>query len=588
MSKMQNNQLDGESKVYRKQVLFWRAILIFMFLIVIASIYVICIYTPPLVISENTTRITSPLTEDGQIDFLKYLEEKYYPPEIATDDNGFRIFVRKFNFPQDEELREYLCKKLGLDINISPTMKFPEPFITPADPHDPLATRSIGIPWKINEYPDHPEIADWVASSDKALDEIAELIRKPIFFIPYIPIKNTKPIDYIYYQRQMNAEHAFYDLVIIYRQRANYRITQGNIAGAIDDIITIYRIGRIATQRGSSFLFQLGYDNLTEFANDIPFNANPKYPVSKEDCQRLLDAINQLPLRRTIDDDLEFSRITFLSQVQATFRNGWENSLTSSPPFVFSNAAKNPWCNQNSVYYFANRAFDRAANQIKKNLYDDSSDLSDYNSQIQSPLNKLQLKLTPQGRGKIVAMTLMDIFNLDMTFSVYSNKFALNSADCLLNLKRLSLALLMYKGEHGEYPQLDWVEKIKPYLGEDFEKSLHCPACKNQTTGKTNYALILYDKLPTNQNAIQLIELDDPVTFDQAVIKVEDILAELKGVSGGVGRISKLHSEYFLHNARFSGSVRQTIPSPLSGHLQKLIKLLELKNGNEADNNYDY
>ena len=51
---------------------------------------------PALVISEETTRITGPLTAEGQIDFFKALEQKMSPPELATDDNGFRIFVRTF------------------------------------------------------------------------------------------------------------------------------------------------------------------------------------------------------------------------------------------------------------------------------------------------------------------------------------------------------------------------------------------------------------------------------------------------------------------------------------------------------------
>ena len=49
-----------------------------------------------MVISKETTRITAPLTADGYIDFLKALEEHSYPPELATDDNGFRVFVRLF------------------------------------------------------------------------------------------------------------------------------------------------------------------------------------------------------------------------------------------------------------------------------------------------------------------------------------------------------------------------------------------------------------------------------------------------------------------------------------------------------------
>ena len=51
---------------------------------------------PPLVISEETTYLTGPLTNDGLIDYFKALEERFTPPELATDENGYRIFLRQF------------------------------------------------------------------------------------------------------------------------------------------------------------------------------------------------------------------------------------------------------------------------------------------------------------------------------------------------------------------------------------------------------------------------------------------------------------------------------------------------------------
>jgi len=65
---------------------------------------------PALVISEETTRITGPLTADGQINFFKALEQWASPPELATDDNGFRVFVRLFgsdSVTRDDEFSDY-------------------------------------------------------------------------------------------------------------------------------------------------------------------------------------------------------------------------------------------------------------------------------------------------------------------------------------------------------------------------------------------------------------------------------------------------------------------------------------------------
>ena len=106
-----------------------------LFLFAAPFLWIFCIYAPPLIISKETTRITGPLTADGQIEFFKALEERTYPPEFATDDNGYRIFVRQFGdlwdgkpsannrSPEKQEfyrLQKY--EKLDLDPNFQPTL----------------------------------------------------------------------------------------------------------------------------------------------------------------------------------------------------------------------------------------------------------------------------------------------------------------------------------------------------------------------------------------------------------------------------------------------------------------------------------
>jgi len=70
------------------------------------------------VIADEPTRITGPLTVGGYIDHFRALEEKFYPPELATDDNGFRIFVRTFGDVGELAGQEFYwlqkCKKTDL------------------------------------------------------------------------------------------------------------------------------------------------------------------------------------------------------------------------------------------------------------------------------------------------------------------------------------------------------------------------------------------------------------------------------------------------------------------------------------------
>jgi hypothetical protein len=157
------NPID-EAEPKKRRISFSCFVLLLAALLIPSSIYIMCIYAPPLRISEETTRITGPLTPDGQIDFFRYLEETNYPPELATDDNGFRIFVRTFGDvceKSNDFYKEQKYKKLGLDVNIPPTMVFsPEPheilkeyFTKQEDKVTEEQTRLTEKPWTLEELP---------------------------------------------------------------------------------------------------------------------------------------------------------------------------------------------------------------------------------------------------------------------------------------------------------------------------------------------------------------------------------------------------------------------------------------------------
>jgi hypothetical protein len=87
----------------------------------------------------------------------------------------------------------------------------------------------------------------------------------------------------------------------------------------------------------------------------------------------------------------------------------------------------------------------------------------------------------------------------------------------------------MYKSDHGEFPKSDWIEKIKPYWGDGIEKYLCCPACSNCENGRTSYVLVLYDELPADNNDIfLLLELQESVLYEQAVMTVEEVLCDIE------------------------------------------------------------
>ncbi len=71
--------------------------------------------TPRLRISRETTYITQPLTSDGtRVDYFAALEQEVYPPEMKTDDNGYRLIVRALGAaPDGREENETSWRRRG-------------------------------------------------------------------------------------------------------------------------------------------------------------------------------------------------------------------------------------------------------------------------------------------------------------------------------------------------------------------------------------------------------------------------------------------------------------------------------------------
>ncbi|MDR2761497.1 MAG: hypothetical protein LBB88_02715 [Planctomycetaceae bacterium] len=517
----QSQNFDDNLKQRKRQIFYFRLVLIFVLLMSLTLIYIICFYSPPFVISPATTRITSPLTPDGQVDFFRYAEEKYNnDPRIKTDDNGFRIFVRTFgnvfdSARADSYYTEQKYEKLGLDFNIPPTTSMPmsPTTITSKNYSDKILSRA----WMPEEFPDTPELSDWIKSVDETLDLITEMIRKPIFVCPLIsvskPSKNNPVNLWSLYSSELNDCR---EISRLYTARANYRIAKGDIDGAIDDTITIYQLGRHLAKE-HRFMYSIVAALLERDAHSIPLNSNPNCPLTKEQIQRLRNTIDQFPPSVNSSEIYEFERLVVLDSVQFMLRDLRAMKNIDSVNYKFYYTFLLFPYDKNMVFIRVNEAYDVAIGK-KSGSFRDYSTWSDTNKTF------VKHSLTSYGRGIIIADYLISQSIPAASFA----KDVLNCNECAINMKHLTLALLLYKSEHGEFPKDNWVEKIKPYLGDDFARHLHCPACLNKEKDKTNYALVMYDKLPKNQNVMQLIELRDPVPFAQATITAEETLREFK------------------------------------------------------------
>jgi len=483
----------------------------------------------PLVISEETTRITGPLTNDGYIDFFKALEQRFSPSELATDENGYRDFVRLFGYigsdrkPEDYEFyRLQTYEKLGLDSDIPPTLVFPELPQTVDD-------ESLARPWTLEEF---PTLADWVNEIDVPLDAIAETFRKPVCCIPLLLDSGSMKsgIQYLtpnVITQVVDTYQFFRKVVVSFQARAGYRIGLGDIDGAIDDKISIMRFGRHYARIGGFMHHAIG-SAFERMALEIPVGANPAHPPTEEQIRRLFAGLDALPSRTPITESIEWERHVALDSIQwlAICVGASRAELSAEqlqalgqdvPPMLLTRTFD--W---NVVFRRMNETFDAMHEPLPRTKL--ASILDGIN--VSEGLGTLYLRLfysllIPGARDAFMANEFIGIIAGSMAVNRIEARML--EAQCSENMQRLALAMLLYELEHGTMPGKDWTTQIGVPA-----KYFSCSS--NPTAeGFASYAVVQYgnttdDTVVGSQDTILLIELTEAVPLEEAVITVDEVL----------------------------------------------------------------
>jgi len=493
--------------------------------------------TATLLAEDKATELTAPLTEDGRIDFFKALEELTYPPEFATDDNGFRIFTRQFGVVKEgtslgEFYRLQTYKKLGLDPETTPTLEFPQDtysiiaefYEAKRESYRPEQHGGTTNPWTLEQL---PMLTDWVQGIDEPLDVIAEAIRKPVFHTPWLEPEWKAP------ERRRNLMVLLIPDIQLCRNiarnfqaRATYRVGQGNIDGAINDKLITHRLARQTTSTGLLVPHLVGIA-IEGMAMAIPLDANPEYPLTKEQIQRILAGIGALPLRAPLATAYEGERLVGLSIVQdfavahslgarafAELSKDFGLPLSMLPPPSFD------W---NIVYRRTNEVYDAMKEPMPKEKLSTIWGAIEKSNEWEGAA---RFFLSRDGMEMAVADTLIYSF-----FPAHQDaEEAVRRTECADNMQCLIWAIKLYQLDNGKLPDGNWAEKIATYLGGNHlervpERYFSCPS-NPSPKGKTTYALVHYgNNVPEHHETILLVELKTPVPLDKAVITVDDVLA---------------------------------------------------------------
>jgi len=544
-----------------------------VFLVLALPYYWIGCHTTRLRVSEETTFVLGPMTSDGKrIDYFRALEERIYPPEMKTDDNGFRVFTRLFGHiclrgddlvallgdghTEFHRLQKY--EKLGLDPDIPPTLTLPVDYqVVLRGFYEALGEE---VPWmEVFRHIDHgmwtleqfPMLADWIEELDEPLDAIAEASRKPVFAVPLLQSQHSAVSDVPQYSSvtDINITDIFIsqnDVLLLRRiarlfsTRATYRIGQGDIDGAIDDKLTMYRLGRLISQNGTPTWYVNGKQVFEGMANSIPINANPEHPLTAQQIRRIFDSLDALPPHPPLAEVYTWQRLTGLGTLQARLRNprpffetvGCCDGMRVVITF---------FCDWNAAFRRMNEIYDAMQEPPPRVAYRAKVEAMQQLRPFSWEFFRQMLTARARGTnlGEIMPVALVEATG-DITEATQVTR-------CASNIHRLALAILLYELEQGTMPDENWVEQIATYLGDNPEQYFSCPA-NPSPEGKTTYALVRYgDDAPIDANMVLLVELKEPVPFAEAIVSVDELLEQ--------ERMGGRHSVGFKFTAYRSGAV---------------------------------
>ncbi len=466
----------------------------------------------PLQISEETTYITEPKTADGKrVDYFKALEERYYPPEMQTDRNGYRMIVRALG-PGALEGGGFLkaqrdtYRKLWLPTHFEPTMTFqsPEGFFEVYTKKEGLEDERIDEmrarlerPWTLEEM---PMMEPWLEENGPFLDLLGEAVQKPAFAIPFVREDEDELLVEVLLPHVQTLRSSARALTA----RAHYRIGTGDIDGAIDDILTLQRLGRKGGRQGFFLSSVIGIANEGRAAS-IGIASSPEHPPTAEQLRRLRDGWNNAPPRQDFEKCIESERYLVLDSGQAL---AW-NRVTLSR-IMGSNAT---WIDKLT----SGIGFDW--NLVMKRL-NENCDTAIRTGATPDPNPFSPDWLTPHARSELFADMLSN-FSIP---AFGAAKEAFRRSECSDNFHQIALAMLLYEREHGTLPPAwteddegnrlhSWRVLLLPYLGQEelyqkirleepwdsepnrrFHEAAipfyQCPSAKLKA-GETNYAVVV-------------------------------------------------------------------------------------------------
>jgi hypothetical protein len=465
-----------------------------------------CFVPSRLIISPETTLITSPLKKDGTPDYFAAYSEWNNERLRNPEDNGLRMMIAAVGpilleqaflmetvpwneLPTHENSKDWykrywlpLCSAMSIDPEKKPRFEYPDfhKFIkqlrgeksTNEEVQD-LWKQLMDNTWTVEEYPD---AAQWLEKVSPVLDLAGIAARKPNWACYRQSVEPTNLMATVILPDAQASRTHVRNLKI----RINERVGRGDIDGAWYDTMTIFRLGR----------HQLGEPFIVCHLIDAAFEGYGFEAVQKilqygkpnaEQLKRFAEEFDQLPKRNLLDANsilffekqMAFDALFHLSSPDV--EQAYEISRERESATTWRQATIR------SVTYRTalSLPFDRniAARQLSKRFIPVEAAIREPNPKKRRGLLQAEerIRLDENLYGKRLIATPLIRYRSrwvgDFAYRVASSAFftyyiAMDRIQARCDLIRMAIALERYQREHARYPEsLDqlvpkWIDEI--------------------------------------------------------------------------------------------------------------------------------
>ncbi len=499
-------------------------------LLVAATVYTNLAPSRALRVSRETTYITEPLKSDGkQVDYFAAIQQATCPANIATDDNGYRLIVQHLGRGPDSSPAQFacLCDQLGLDASaIRPDMTHEEPWdflkayvaseefdkalldaLPPEERSEDVVaailSERLDWPWTLDDL---PMMARWLEENGPVLDLIGRAVQKPVFHVPLVRNSERDLLLLVSGSDILQLRSMAKSL----SARANYRVGTGDLDGAIDDILACKSMARhvIGHPMSMSFSHAMAIDRIGDL---IGLASSLAHSPSSAQLRRLLRGVGSIELACEVHTTRLFDRFECLDIIQSLAHGdiSWRDVGTQAPRALTSLGVD--W---STVAKRFNDILDEG--------------LATGNWPDDRPLTILVAV-------RCISIHARSEYLADWLSLCLFSPFAWQSSSRLENLcrdqmKRITLAMLLYERDHGTLPPAwlvdaegsplhSWRVLLLPYLEQEalyakirlnepwdseHNRQFHgedlavyrCPSDPMATPGQTSYSVVVGPEMP--------------------------------------------------------------------------------------------